>query len=163
MDTYRQISILIGVLIIVGIISGILSLAPSVDDLKYLTRTATNSNRVLLTAFFQFLMIVTCLGVAIALYTVVKQCNYRLAIGFLSFRIVASVFILLGVMILLLILKLSEEYLKSGSLDSSYYETIGRLLKTSRDFANHIAMIVPFSIGGILLYIIMIQSGLTVR
>lgn len=160
MDTYRQISILVGVLIIIGITSGILSLAPAADDSRYLTKVGANSNRVLFAAFFQFVMVVAYLGVAIALYSVVKQCNERLALGFLSFRIVAVVFIVVGVMILLLILKLSEEYLKSDFSNSSYYETIGRLLKTSRDFANHIAMIVPLSIGGIFLYIIMIQSGL---
>jgi hypothetical protein len=160
MDTYRQVSIFVGVLIILGTISGILSIAPAVDDSKYLVKAGANSNRVLIAAFFQFIMTVAYLGIAIALYSILKQYNERLALGFLSFRIVAAVFILIGVMIILLILKLSQEYLKSGSIDSTNYDTIGKLLLTGRDFVNHIAMILALSIGGIMLYIIMIQSGL---
>ncbi len=160
MDIYRQISILVGVLIIIGTISGILSIAPAVDDSKYLIKVSANSNRVLFASFFQFVMSVAYLGIAISLYSILKQYNERLALGFLSFRIVAVVFILVGVMILLLILKLSQEYLKSSSLDSAYYDTIGKLLLTGRDFVNHIAMIITLSIGGIMLYIILIQSEL---
>ncbi len=160
MDIYRQISILVGVLIIIGTISGILSIAPAVDDSKYLIKAGANSNRVLFASFFQFVMSITYLGIAISLYSILKQYNERLALGFLSFRIVAVVFILVGVMILLLILKLSQEYLKSGSLDSAYYDTIGKLLLTGRDFVNHIAMIITLSIGGIMLYIILIQTEL---
>jgi hypothetical protein len=160
MDIYRQISILVGVLIIIGTISGILSIAPAVDDSKYLIKAGANSYRVLFASFFQFVMSVAYLGIAISLYSILRQYNERLAIGFLSFRIIAVVFILVGVMILLLILKLSQEYLKSNSLDSSYYDTIGKLLLTGRDFVNHIAMIITLSIGGIMLYIILIQSEL---
>ena len=137
MDIYRQISILVGVLIIIGTISGILSIAPAVDDSKYLIKAGANSYRVLFASFFQFVMSVAYLGIAISLYSILRQYNERLAIGFLSFRIIAVVFILVGVMILLLILKLSQEYLKSNSLDSSYYDTIGKLLLTGRDFVNH--------------------------
>lgn len=37
---------------------------------------------------------------------------------------------------------------------------IGDLLKTARDLVNHVVMIIILCIGGIMLYIIMIQSGL---
>jgi hypothetical protein len=89
-----------------------------------------------------------------------KIYNERLAIGFLSFRIIAALLTLIGTIILLLILKLSQEYVKEGSTGASYYNMIGNLLKTSRDLVNHVGMIIMLSIGGIMLYIIMIQSGL---
>ena len=160
MDTYRGISVVVGALYIFGFISGILSIAHAVDDSDYLTKSALNSNQINKAACFQFLMAVFYIGIAIVLYPILKIHNERLAVGFLSFRIIAVLFILIGTIILLLILKLSQEYVKMGSSDSSYFNMLGNLLKTGRDLVNHVAMIIMLCMGGIMLYIIMILSGL---
>jgi hypothetical protein len=160
MDTYRVISIFVGALYIFGLAAGILSIATTVDNSDYLSKSALNSHQINRAAFFQLLMAIFYIGIAVVLYPLLKLYNERLAVGFLSFRIIAVLFLLIGTIILLVILKLSQEYVKAGSSDSSYYNMIGNLLKTSRDLVNHVGMIIMLSIGGIMLYIIMIQSGL---
>ena len=159
-DTYRGISIAVGALYIFGFTAGILSVAHAVDDSDYLTKSALNSRQVNKAAFFQFLMAIFYIGIAIVLYPILKIHNERLAVGFLSFRIIAVLFILMGTIILLLILKLSQEWVKAGSSDPSYFNLKGDFLKRGRDLVNHVGMIISLCIGGIMLYIIMIQSGL---
>jgi len=160
MDTYREITIVVGVLYILGFVAGIVSIAPVVDNSDYLAKSAVNTSQINTAAYFQFLMAIFYIGIAILLFPILKIYNERLAIGFLSFRIIAVLFVLIGAIILLLILKLSQEYVKMSPSDSSYYHVIGNLLKTGRDFVNHVGMIIMLCIGGIMLYIIMLQSGL---
>ena len=109
MNSDRKNLILAGVLYIVGMVAGILSIAPAVDDTDYLTKASANATQVIFGAFCQFIMIVAYLGVAIAQYPILKNYNERLALGFLNFRIIAAVFILFGVIILLMILSVSQD------------------------------------------------------
>jgi hypothetical protein len=160
MDTNRKITILAGALYIIGFIAGILSIASAVDNSEYLIKASANANQVIFAAFFQFIMTVAYLGIAIALYPVLRKYNERLALGFLCFRIIAAVFIVIGVIILLLILTISQEYVKSGTPDLSYFQFFGGLLKTGRDLVNHVAMIISLNIGTIMFYFILFQSKL---
>lgn len=160
MDTNRKNTIIAGVLYLLGFIAGILSIASAVDDPEYLIKTAANVNQTLFAALFQFVMIIAYLGIAITLYPIVKKFNERLALGFLSFRIIGTVFILIGVMLLLLILTISQDYVRTGSSNLSMFQLIGGLLRAGRDYVNHIAMIVSLNIGGIMLYLLLYKARL---
>lgn len=160
MDADRWISILIGVLYLFVFIAGILSVAKAVDDADYLTESASNSKQIYRAVFFQFLMAIFYSGIAILLYPVLKVYNEGLALGFLIFRMIAVLFVLIGTITLLLILKLSQTFVKGNSPSVSHYQVIGDLLKTARDLLNHVGMIIALCMGGIILNILLIQSGL---
>jgi hypothetical protein len=160
MDANRKNTILAGALYLIGFIAGILSIASAVDDPEYLIKVAANVNQTLFSALFQFVMIIAYLGIGITLYPMLKKFNEILALGFLSFRIIGTVFILIGVILLLLILTISQEYVKEGTVDLATFQLIGGLLQTGRDFVNHVAMIVSLNIGGILFYLLLFQSRL---
>ncbi len=160
MDTYSGILIVIGVLYLLVFIAGILSVAPSVDSSDYLTKAAQRPNQTYKAVFFQFLMMVLYIGIAILFYPILKISNGELATGFLISRIIAGLFVLIGTIILLLILNLSQEFVKGNASNLSHYTLIGDLLKTARDLVNHVGMIIVLCMGGILLNIIMIQSEL---
>jgi len=163
METNRKNTIIAGALYLLGFIAGILSISSAVDDPEYLIKTAANANQTLFAALFQFVMIVAYLGIAITLYPIVKKCNERLALGFLSFRIIGTVFILIGVILLLLILTISQDYIRTGSSNLPMFQLIGGLLRTGRDYVNHIAMIVSLNIGGIMLYLLLYKARLVPR
>ncbi len=163
MDTIRKNTIIAGALYLVGFIAGILSIASAADDPEYLIKTAANANQTLFAALFQFVMIVAYLGIAITLYPIIKKFNERLALGFLSFRIIGTVFILIGVILLLLILTISQDFVRTGSSNLPMFQLIGELLRTGRDYVNHIAMIVSLNIGGIMLYLLLYKARLVPR
>lgn len=103
-------------------------MAYAVDALDYLFKASENERGVLIAAFFQLLMIPPVIGIAIALYLVLKKTHPQLAVGFVSFRVIAAGFIFLTVIIMLLILTLSQEFVRGGAPEASHFQTLGLLL-----------------------------------
>lgn len=152
-----------GLLIIVAMAAGILSVAPSVDSVQYLKESVNNTNQVITAAAFQFIMGLAYMGVALLFYPLVKQFGKGLAVGFLSFRIIAATLVVIGTLLLLSILALSSEYTKQLPQDGIVLEAVGNMLKISRDYINHVFMIIVLCIGNVLLYLLLIKSRLIPR
>ncbi|WP_130736278.1 DUF4386 domain-containing protein [Flavobacterium sp. J27] len=151
---------LAGLLIIMGMVAGILSISPSVDSVNYLTEAAANFNQVIMSALFQFILFLMYLGFAIVLYPIIKKYNKSLALGFLSFRIIAGVVLLIGTVVLLSILVLSQEYAENTLENLRVLEALGNVLKTTRDYTNHVFMVFVLSIGNLMLYVLFLKSKL---
>jgi hypothetical protein len=159
----RKITTAAGLLYILGIIAGILSISYAIDDPNYLAKASLAANGVLMAAFFHLLMAPIYIGIAILLYPVLKKYDQWLAFGFAGFRIVAGVFIMVGVIFLLLLLSLSQEFVKAGTPNISCFQTMGVLLQTGRDLANHVATILSVSISGLMFYLILFRTKLVPR
>jgi uncharacterized membrane protein len=163
MNSDRKRTIIAGALYIIGTVAGVLSIVPSIDASDYLVKASANSYQVLFAALFQFILTIAYLGFAVALFPLLRKFKEGLALGFLSFRIIAAVLNILGFIILLLLLSLSQEFVKAGTPDLSYYQTLGNLLRSGRDYVNHIAMILTTSVAGLLFYILLYQTKLIPR
>jgi hypothetical protein len=159
MNSNRKRTTIAGVLYIVGTIAGLLSIAPAIDASDYLLKASANVNQVLIAALFQFIWTIAYAGFAITLYPILRKHMESLATGFLSFRIIAAVLNIIGFIILLLLLSLSREFVKAGTPDSSYYQILGDLLRSGRDFVNHIAMILTSCIGSLMFYFYCIEQN----
>jgi hypothetical protein len=163
MNSNRKRTIIAGSLYIVGTVAGVLSISTAADAPDYLVKAAANANQVLSSALFQFIMTIAYLGFAITLYPILRKHMESLALGFLSFRIVATVLNIIGFICLLLLLSLSQQYVKAGTQDLSYFQTLGDLLRTGRDFINHVAMIFATSVGGLMFYLLLFKTKLIPR
>lgn len=163
MTADRIAAILAGVLYFLGIMAGVFSVVPVIDTPDYLVQISAHAGQVTSGAFFQFLMMAAYVGMAITLYPILKRHNESLALGYVGFRIVAAAFIVIGVILLLLLLTLSQEFVKAGAPVSSHFQTIGEILRTGRDLVNHVGMILVLSMGGILFYFLLYQTELVPR
>ncbi|KAF0216399.1 MAG: hypothetical protein FD174_3689 [Geobacteraceae bacterium] len=163
MNSDKKIARIAGALFITATVAGILSVVSIIEDPDYLIKISANENQVLIGAFFQFIMAAAYVGIAILLYPILRKYNESLALGFVGFRIIAGVFIIIGAISLLLLLVLSQEFVKAGAPDSSYFQTLGGLLRAGRDLVNHVAMILALSLGGLMFYYIFYQSKLVPR
>jgi len=163
MNSYRKRTIIAGSLYFIGTVAGVLSIAPAVDASDYLLKASSNANQVLLAALFQFIMTIAYVGFTITLFPILRKYMESLALGFLSFRIIAAVLNIIGFISLLLLLSLSQQYVKAGTQDLSYFQTLGDLLRTGRDFVNHVAMILSTSIGGLMFYLLLFKTKLIPR
>ena len=152
-----------GSLYLLGFVAGILSIAYAIDDPNYLIKASTSVNSTMVAAFFHLLMAPIYLGIAVSLYPILIEYNQWLAFGFAAFRIIASVFIVIGVIILLLLLTLSQEFVSAGSPAISHYQTIGGILQAGRDLTNHVATILAVNFGGLLLFILLLRAKLIPR
>ncbi|NJK93841.1 MAG: DUF4386 domain-containing protein [Bacteroidales bacterium] len=99
------------------------------------------------------------MGIALLLFPVLKTHNETLAVGFLGFRMIAALLVIAGTIILLLILRVSQKYVKDNA-STKANKTTGDKLKTARDFVNHVAMIIILCISSLMLYTVTLQSGL---
>jgi len=163
MNSDRKRTVSAGALYFVGTIAGILSIVPAVDASDYLLKASAHANQVLFGALFQFIMTTAYLCFVITLYPILRKYNEGLALGFLSFRIIAAVLNIIGIISLLMLLSLCQEFVRAGTPDSPYFQTLGELLRSGRDFVNHVAMILATSIAGLMLYFLLYQTKLIPR
>ena len=159
----RKATILAGILYFLGIIAGALSVVPVIGTPDYLVQISVKPGQVTSGAFFQFLMTATYVGMAITLYPVLKRYNESLALGYVGFRLVAAAFIVIGIILLVLLLTLSQEFVKAGAPVSSHFQTIGEIMRTGRDLVNHVGMILVLGIGGVMFYFLLYQTELVPR
>jgi len=160
MSLNKKKSRLAGILIILGIVSGILSIVSSVESENFLNEVYPNKNQVLIGAIFQFLLVPIYIGFSLVLYPVLKKYNKTLSIGFVGFRIMAGVFQLLGIILLPIFILLSQKFLAQTNADLMFYETIGEMLKLFRDLTNHLGVILATGLGNLLLYYILFKGKL---
>jgi len=160
MSSNKKISRIAGILIILGIVSGILSIVSSVEGKNFLIEVYPNKNQVLIGAVFQFLLVPIYIGFSLLLYPILKKFNKTLSIGFVGFRIMAGVFQLLGIILLPIFILLSQNFLNQTNADLIFYETIGEMLKLFRDLTNHLGVMLATGLGNLLLYYILFKGKL---
>jgi hypothetical protein len=101
--------------------------------------------------------------VALALHPVLRRHGPTAAAGFLDFRIAAGVLNMVGAIVLLLLLDLSGRFVGAGAPVSSYFQTMGALLRSTRDGMNHVAMMLAVIVGDALYYWILYRARLVPR
>jgi len=168
MNTNRKIAIIVGVLYLTAnIIAGPLGLAftePILNAPDYLIKVSANENQVLIGALFVLIMAVADAGIAITVYPVLRKRNASIAIGYVGARLVESVIFILDVISLLLLLTLSQGFVRAGAPDASYFQTAGELLQAVRDWGGHVVLdVAVFPLGALIFYYLLYQSKLIPR
>ena len=163
MNTNRRATAIAGVLAIVGMIAGALSVVPVIEESDYLALISTHESDVIVGAVFQFIMIPAYVGFALYLYPMLRMENEALSLGFVGFRLIAGMFHFIGVILLPVFLVLGQEFAQASASDASHFEVLGELLRTGRDLVNHVALIISLSMGDLLLFYILYQSRFVPR
>lgn len=154
MDSDRKISRIAGILIILGIVVGVLSIVPSEEGENYLSDVFPNRTQVLVGATFQFFLVPIYIGFSLLLFPFLKDYSKSLSIGFVGFRIIAGVFQLMGMILLPTFILLSQKYLSVPNPDQLFFQSIGELLKLFRDLTNHLGVMLATALGNLILYFI---------
>ncbi len=138
-----------GGLFFTATVASIVSLAflnPLLTTPENLSKFSANENQVILGALFLLIGAFASAGIAIALYPVLRKYHEGLALGLVGFRIIEGVLYSVGVICILLLLTLSQEFVKAGAPDLSSFQTSGVLLRAGYDVAN-LTGILAFYIG----------------
>ena len=167
MNSYRKTAIIVGALFIVATVAGVLSLPfaeSNLNDPDYLTSLNENETLVIIGALLELIMAVTVAGIAITIYPVFKKHNEALALGYVGARMLEGVLFVFGVLCLLSLLTLSQEFVKAGAPDTPYFQTSGTLLLAARDWAvNAITPTFAFGLSMVIFYYILYRSKLVPR
>ena len=141
MNTYRKTAIIVGVLFIIGTVAGILSLVVAgsiLDDPDYLVNVSANENQIIIGALFVLIMGFALAMVPVMMFPIFKKYNEALALGYVVFRgALETVTYIAMVISRLLLLTLSQEFVKAGAPDASYFQTLGTLLLEADDWMDH--------------------------
>jgi hypothetical protein len=165
MNRNRKTAIIAGVLFITATVASILSL-PFLEPINapnYLVTVSANGNQVTIGAFLAFIAAAASVSIAISLYPILRKSNEGLALGAVCFRLIEGVFYIVGVICLLLLLTLSQEFVKAGALDSSYFHTLGILSLAGYHWVGNVASLLAFSLGALMYYYIFYQTKLVPR
>lgn len=152
MDKDRRNAVALGGLVIAGMVSGILSSVPALEFPDYMTALPLIETQVLAAVFFQAAMAISYAYIAVLIYPFIQRYDKGLANAYFGFRIIGAGFLFVGIGSLLLLLWLSQAFVASGQADVSHMLILGELLRRGRDILNHIGLILPWSIGGLILY-----------
>jgi hypothetical protein len=165
MDYYRKTAIIVGVLFIIATGADILSsqfLGP-MNATNYLVDVSANGGLVGTGALLLFIGGAAATGIAISLYPVLKKYNGGLALGAVGFRTFEGVLRFVAVCALLSLITLSQQFVKAGAPDSSYFQTLGVLLVAGYRWVANVGALLAFSIGCLLYYIIFYRTKLVPR
>ena len=166
MNTNRKTTIIVGVLFIIGTVGLALSVVlvgSILDDPDYLIEFSANENRIIIGALLVLISGFALAMVPVMMFPIFKKYNEALALGSVVFRGALEAVIYIAMVISwLLLLTVSQEYVKAGAPDASYFQTLGTLLLKANDQINPILEIV-FSLGALMIYYLFYQSKLIPR
>ncbi len=166
MDTNRKTAITVGVLFIMGTVSGVLSVIFAGGMLAapdYLAQIAANSTQFMIGALCVLVMGFSLAMIPVVAYPVLRKYNQPLALGYVVFRGALETFTyFMTVISWLLLVVLSQQFVKTGAPDVSYFQALGTLLLESGDQINHVLKIV-FPLGALMFNYVLYQSKLVPR
>ena len=165
MDPYRKTATIVGVLFIIATAAGVGSaifLGPVFEDPDDLVKPAGNENQVIIGTLCLFTMAVAVAGIAIAIYPVLRKQDEALALGYVGARVVEAVLFMAAVIIILVQLELSQEFVKAGDPDASHFQTTSELLIAAGEWTGVIAGLV-FGLSALIFYYLLYVSKLIPR
>lgn len=166
MNSNRMNAAIVGVLFIIGTVTGAIAAIignPILDAPDYLTSISANESQIIIGTFLVFLMGVACAGIGLALYPIMEKYSTGLAIGVVGFRVAEGILEILGGVITIGLLALSQEFVKTGAPDAAYFQTIGAIIKAGDAWLSNGATLLLWCIGALMYYAVFYRYRLVPR
>jgi len=164
MNTNRKVAVIAGALFIIADVTHFMAVAltPVLAGTDYLTRFSAPTNQVTGAVLLYLIADFACVGIAISMYPVLKKWNASLALGSVIFRTLEAAFYMVGVVSLLSLLTLSQQFANAGAADRASLQAIGDLLVSVKNHAG-LAAVFCFCLGAFIYYTLFFQSRLIAR
>ena len=166
MNSERKTAIIVGVLFIIGTVSGILAAvvtAPIRAGSTFPLNISASEPQWIIGTLLILLMGLSLAMVPVLLYPILKKYNEVLAFGSVLFRgVLEQVGQILYVISFFLLLTVSEIYGKTGTADISNFQTMGSILIAAGHWIQNINGVV-FSIGTLMMFALFYQTRLIPR
>lgn len=164
-DSTRPAAITAGVLFFAATVANVVGTSLSrslLDRADYVAQVAANVNRVTSGALLELLAAAASVGIAVALYPVLKTWGPGLALGSVVFRTIEAVMYALAVVGLLSVVALSSGYPQAGSAGRASLQASAEAALTMRQQAA-LASVFAFTLGGLMYYVVFYRSRLIPR
>src|SRR5919202_397365 len=160
----RTIALVTGVLFIITYITSIPPVlflyGPVLHDPRYIVGAGPDTGA-LFGAFLELLLIVANIGTTVVLFPILKRVNEIFALGYVTARVVESVFIAVGILSLLAVVTLRQDVAGAANADASSLVAVGKSLVALHDWTFLLGPGFVVGIGnGLLLGYLMYKSAL---
>jgi hypothetical protein len=167
MDSNRRTALVTGALFVITFVTSIpaalVLYTPVLDDPNFIVGAGTGTG-VALGAFLEVLLIVANVGTAVALFPILKRQNEPLALGYVTARVIESTFIAIGIVSLLAVVTMRQDFTAAAGGDPSSFVTAGRSLVAVHDWTFLLGPGWVVGVGnGLILGWLMYRSGLVPR
>lgn len=167
MDSNRRTALVTGALFIVTFVTAIpavfLLYPPVLDDANYVVGAGADAS-VALGALLEVVLIIANVGTAVALFPILKRQNEGLALGYVAARLVECTFIAIGIVSLLAVVTLRQDFAGAVGGDSSSLVTAATSLVAVHDWTFLLGPGLIVGVGnGLILGWLMYRSGLVPR
>ena len=161
----RKSATIVGILFIIATVSPILTFffLDSLESPDFLVTIAANETKVIQGLLIELVWALAVLSIPVMIFPVLKKHDEGLALGFVGFRFIEAVSVIVHSIILLGLLALSQEYVTAGAPAGSIYLTLGGLLLAARDGAFLIGSGIIWSLSALVLNYALLQSKLVPR
>ncbi len=166
MNTYRKNAVTAGVFYIAATVASsitVIIMTSMLDDPDYLVRVAGNEFQVMMAALLMLIDVVAVVGISIVLYPILKKHIEALALGYAAARAIEGVLFTVYVIGILSLLTLSQEFVKAGAPDASYFQTGGAVLRAASDWAFALGLRLAFGVSALLLNYSLYRTRLVPR
>ncbi|MCC6800962.1 MAG: DUF4386 domain-containing protein [Anaerolineae bacterium] len=166
MYTNKMIARTVGVLYIIGTVALVLSaiLAGTIlDDPDYLIEVSANKNQIILGVLLVLISGFALAMIPVFMFPLLRKHNETLALGYVVFRSALETITHFALVIVwLLLLTLSQEYVKAGTPNASSFQPVGTVLREAGDWIGYL-MAYPFCLGALIFYYLLYQTKLVPR
>jgi hypothetical protein len=166
MDAVRRTALLVGVFFVITYITSIaakFAFYPPLFDKAYVVGNGQDT-RVLWGAFCEVILIIANIGSAVALYPVVKRRFPALSLGFVTARVMESVFIGVGILSVLTVVTMRQDFAGTGGVEARTLVIVGDAFVTLQEWTFQLGPAFTVGVGnGLLLGYMMYRSGLVPR
>ncbi len=164
--TYRKTTVIVGILFIIGTVSGILAgvfTASIQAESMYPLNVSASETQWMIGTLLILLMGLSLAMTPVLLYPIFRKHNEILAFGSVLFRgVLEQITQILVVISFFLLLTVSEIYGKTGAADVSNFQTLGSMLIAAGHWIPVIGGIV-FSVGTLMMFALFYQTRLIPR
>lgn len=136
-EKHKQNAKVTGIFFITATVTAIIGLKlydPILLDSNYLVAGVQNSNRIVLGAIFESILAISAVGTAIMMYPYLKKFNESWGLGYVCFRLLEVIFILIGIVSMISIVTLSQEFINPATSEIQSFQTTAKLLKAIHDW-----------------------------
>jgi hypothetical protein len=166
MNSNRKRAIVIGVLFIAATVFSILGLTsygPILNNADYITTGPTSANQIVLGAVFELFAVTAIAGTTIAFFPILRKRNESAALGYVGFRLLEAVGIVIGLVSLLALLALRQSYADGTVVDLPSLQTADALLRSVHSWAFIIGPNFIFAINTLLYSYLLYQMRIVPR
>jgi hypothetical protein len=144
----------------IGAIVGAVLINPVINAPDYLTTVFPKSATVVTGMLMWLVNNVGIVLIGLLMFPILKKQNESMALGYVSMRMFESLLMTVGVAFAVLLIPLSQAFIKAGTMDVATYQIIGGALKQTESLFLNLMQLLFLGLGGLILTTMLYRSKL---